>query len=214
MNSGALGVAKLREVQRRLWDGGWALLPLRLILGFGFVAHGYAKLSHGPQHFAEILALLSVPAPVPMAWATIVVELCGGILIMAGAWVIPTSVPLVVVMLTAMFSVHLPYGFSTIKLKGVVSAGAVFGPPGYEMNLLYIAGLLALTLGGSGALSIDKLRFDRRAKYKVAPARKRESPDSWSELSGRRVLARRELFYRSTSDYQWHYPIGVTRKHF
>jgi uncharacterized membrane protein YphA (DoxX/SURF4 family) len=26
----------------------WAPLPLRLILGFGFIAHGWAKLSRGP----------------------------------------------------------------------------------------------------------------------------------------------------------------------
>jgi putative oxidoreductase len=35
--------------------------------------------------------------------------------------------------------------------------GPQFGPPGYEVNLLYIAGLLSLILGGAGALSIDRL---------------------------------------------------------
>src|SRR5687768_17984544 len=30
------------------------------------------------------------------------------------------------------------------------SAGAQFGPPGYEVNLLYLASLAALVLGGSG----------------------------------------------------------------
>jgi putative oxidoreductase len=34
--------------------------------------------------------------------------------------------------------------------------GPQFGPPGYEINLLYIAGLLALMLGGAGPLSIDR----------------------------------------------------------
>jgi putative oxidoreductase len=32
----------------------------------------------------------------------------------------------------------------------------VFGPPGYEVNLLYIAGLLVLALGGAGPLSVDR----------------------------------------------------------
>jgi putative oxidoreductase len=32
-----------------------------------------------------------------------------------------------------------------------------FGPPGYEVNLLYIAGLLVLILGGAGPFSIDRL---------------------------------------------------------
>jgi putative oxidoreductase len=63
-------------------------------------------------------------------------------------------------MLTAMFSVHLPNGFSTIKLKSVTASGAEFGAPGYEMNLLYIAGLLTLALGGPGPASVDNWRME------------------------------------------------------
>jgi len=58
-------------------------------------------------------------------------------------------------MLTAMFSVHLQYGFSSIKLKAITASGAEFGPIGYEMNLLYTAGLLTLALGGSERLPVD-----------------------------------------------------------
>jgi putative oxidoreductase len=47
--------------------------------------------------------------------------------------------------------VHLPYGFSSIKLLSVTAAGAQFGPPGYEVNLLYLACLAALVLGGWAA---------------------------------------------------------------
>jgi putative oxidoreductase len=35
---------------------------LRLIVGFGFMEHGFAKLSKGPDTFAAILHALSVPA--------------------------------------------------------------------------------------------------------------------------------------------------------
>jgi putative oxidoreductase len=56
-----------------------------------------------------------------------------------------------------MFKVHLPYGFSSIKLISVTAAGARFGPPGYEVNLLYLACLAALVLGGSGPFSLDRL---------------------------------------------------------
>jgi putative oxidoreductase len=56
-----------------------------------------------------------------------------------------------------MFTVHLPYGFSSIKLQAVTAAGAQFGPPGYETDLLYLASLAALVIGGSGPLSIDGL---------------------------------------------------------
>jgi putative oxidoreductase len=57
------------------------------------------------------------------------------------------------------------YGFSSIKLVAVTAAGPQFGPPGYECNLLYLACLAALVLGGSGRLSIDGLlRKQRDAK--------------------------------------------------
>jgi putative oxidoreductase len=59
--------------------------------------------------------------------------------------------------------VHLPYGFSAIKLMAVTDAGPQFGPPGYEVNLLYLACLAALVLGGSGPLAIDGLISKRRA---------------------------------------------------
>ena len=36
--------------------------------------------------------------------------------------------------------------------------------PGYEINLLYIAGLVPLILGGAGPLSIDALRSRRRQR--------------------------------------------------
>jgi putative oxidoreductase len=59
------------------------------------------------------------------------------------------------VLLVAMFTVHLPYGFSSIKLMGVTAGRAQFGPPGYECDLLYLACLVALVLGGSGPMAID-----------------------------------------------------------
>ena len=79
------------------------------------------------------------------------------------------SVPLIIVTLTAMFTVHFQYGFSTIKLLAVTPAGAQFGPPGYEMNLLYIIGLLVLVLGGSGRYSLDGLLLSKFKLRKSKP---------------------------------------------
>lgn len=140
----------------------WALVPLRLMVGFGFAAHGYAKLSRGPENFASILTSLGVPQPHLMAWITSLLELLGGISIMVGAFVVLLSLPLAVVMLMAMFSVHLQYGFSSIRLKAVTGMGAEFGPVGYELNLLYIAALAALAVSGSGRLSVDHYLSQRR----------------------------------------------------
>ena len=91
---------------------------------------------------------------------------------MAGAFVVSLSLPLAVVMLTAMFSVHFQYGFSSIKLKAVTASGAEFGPIGYAMNRLYIAGLLALALSGSGRLSVDQwLRMKSKTRKAEHPVR-------------------------------------------
>ncbi len=135
----------------------WAPIPLRLIVGYGFMQHGIGKLSRGPDTFVTILHTLGVPAPHVMAWLTILIELLGGLAILLGAFVSLASLPMAALLLVAIFTVHLPYGFSSIKLMAVTPAGAQFGPVGYECNLLYLACLAALVLGGPGPLTIDGL---------------------------------------------------------
>lgn len=92
-----------------------------------------------------------------MAWVTILTELLGGLAILLGAFVSLVSLPMAALLLVAIFTVHLPYGFSSIKLMAVTAAGAQFGPVGYECNLLYLACIAALVLGGTGPLAIDGL---------------------------------------------------------
>jgi putative oxidoreductase len=140
----------------------WAPLPLRLIVGYGFVAHGYAKLARGPDAFAGILHAMSLPAPHFMAWTAILTEVVGGIAILLGAFVKLVSIPMATLLLVAVFTVHLPYGFSSIKLLAFGPAGAQFGPPGYECDLLYLACLAALAVGGSGPFAIDSLTRKRK----------------------------------------------------
>ena len=135
----------------------WTAIPLRLIVGYGFMAHGYAKIIRGPEHFVAILQALNVPAPHLIGWATILTELIGGFAMLLGAFVPLFSIPMVATLLGAMFTVHLPYGFSSIKLQDVTPAGPQFGQPGYEVDLLYLACLAALVLGGAGPLSVDRL---------------------------------------------------------
>jgi putative oxidoreductase len=101
-------------------------------------------------------------------------EFFGGLAILAGALVVVVSVPLVISMLVAMFTVQLRYGFSSVNTIGLTAAGPVFGPPGYEINLFYIAGLLALVLGGPGPLSVDRW-LERRTR---APRRPIGAPHS------------------------------------
>ena len=134
----------------------WAALPLRLIVGYGFIAHGYAKFMNGPDHFAASLHALGVPASHSMAWMTIVFELLGGLAVLVGAWIPVVSLPLSAILLVAAITVHLQYGFSSIKLREVTAAGPQFGPPGYETDLLYLAALSTLVIGGAGPFALDE----------------------------------------------------------
>ena len=133
----------------------WTPIPLRLIVGYGFMEHGFAKLSRGPEAFVAILHTMGVPAPLLMAWLTILTELIGGLAVLLGAFVPLVSLPMAAVLFVAMLTVHLPYGFSSIKLLSVTDGRAQFGPPGYELDLLYLACLAALVFGGSGPMAID-----------------------------------------------------------
>jgi putative oxidoreductase len=145
------------------WSPRWALLPLRLIVGYGFFAHGLAKFNRGPEKFAKLLAVIGTPSPGMTAWTVTVVELLGGLAIIVGALVLVASIPLLVSMVVAMLTIHVHYGFSAVNTIGLTASGPVFGPPGYEINLLYICALVALALGGPGALSVDGwLRSKRR----------------------------------------------------
>ena len=136
----------------------WAPLPLRLIVGYGFIVHGYAKLSRGPDTFATVLHTLGVPLPHLLAWLTTLVELVGGSAIVLGAFVPLAAVPMAIVLVTALLTIHLPYGFFSVKLVEVSASGTKFGPVGYEVILLYLAALAALVVGGAGPLSVDAWR--------------------------------------------------------
>ena len=139
----------------------WAAVPLRLIVGLGFIEHGILKLQRGPEVFAAALQALGTPFPHFAAWATIATELLGGVAILAGAYVTLASVPLAMVMLTAIVTVHWQFGFSSVKLLAVTAAGPQFGKPGYEVALLYLACLAALVIGGPGPWAVDNVLKSR-----------------------------------------------------
>jgi putative oxidoreductase len=146
--------------------GHFLSLPLRCMLGVGFIFHGFPKLFSvaGHQGFAESLKGLGVPMPGISAWAVAAVEFFGGIFLIIGLFVSITSLILIIEMFFAMIKVHLPHGFSFIHIiKG--PEGIVYGPPGAEVNLLYIAGLVTLMLLGAGPLSVNYFlkRKTRRA---------------------------------------------------
>ncbi len=135
----------------RTWTD-WAPLPLRLILGGSMAAHGIAKLTGGVENTAGFFGSIGIPAPGLMAWFVALLETFGGLMIVAGAFTAVVSALLIGLMLVAMFTVHLKNGFFFTNEAG----------PGIEVNLLYIAGFLALLLGGAGAASVDRAMRGRR----------------------------------------------------
>ena len=155
---------RIAALRKSMASAGWPLLPLRLVVGFGFLAHGYAKLTRGPDGFAAIVTALGLPAPLLLAWSTSLLEFWGGLFLMLGAFVVPLTVPLSAILLVAAFGVHLRYGFSSIRLQSLSPAGATFGPPGYELDLLYVAAMAALASSGPSPLSIDRWLARRRAR--------------------------------------------------
>src|SRR5262245_10759893 len=136
-----------------------------MILGVGFMVHGWAKWSRGPAAFAELLKQVGVPLPLANAWLVTLLEILGGLALLMGAFVAIVGIPLILSMLGAMLTVNVKYGFSAVNTIGLTPEGPQFGPPGYEINLLYIDGLLALILGGAGPLSVDALRSRRRQQH-------------------------------------------------
>ena len=132
-----------------------------MIVGYAFMYHGYAKLVRGPEHFVKILHALGVPLPGLMAWIVIIVELVGGVAVLMGTFARWVSIPLSAILLVSMFSVLLPNGFTSIRLEAITSAGIQLGKPGYEIDLLYLACLMMMVLGGTGPFSLDRFFAER-----------------------------------------------------
>ncbi len=134
----------------------WAPVPIRLVLALGFLIHGWPKVftAAGNQQFQGMLQGIGVPMPGLMSYVTGGVEVLGGLALLLGVWASLASIPLIIINLVAMFTVHMPNGFSFIHVTGMGESGPIFGMPGYEVNLLYIGGLLVVALMGPGAMSL------------------------------------------------------------
>lgn len=125
----------------------YAALPLRLVMGGSMAAHGISKFAGGIENTSGFFETLGIPAASLMAPLVAAIETIAGLAIVAGAFVPLMSLLLVFVMLGAMFTVHWANGFFFTNQ-----------PPGVEVNLLFIAGFLALMFLGAGKLSVDDMR--------------------------------------------------------
>lgn len=141
---------------------GWAPLPLRLVLGIVFAAHGAQKLLvHGVGGTAAMLGGLGVPLPTLAAAVLIALELGGGLALILGLGTRVVASLLAIDMLVAMLAVHAPHGF--------------FLPRGIEFVLTLLGGTLTLVGTGPGALSLDALwaKADSQVVWEEPPLRDR-----------------------------------------
>ena len=120
------------------------LAILRIVLGVIFVAHGWPKVGSMDSTTA-MLGSVGIPLPMLAAWAVTILELGGGLLLLAGFLVTPVALLLTVHMLLGIIMVHAANGFYVIDL----------GTGGVEFNLILAAAAMMLVFGGPGLAALD-----------------------------------------------------------
>jgi putative oxidoreductase len=123
----------------------FAVLMLRLLLGFVFVMHGSQKLlgGGGIAGFAGMLNKMGIEPHVPLAWVVAITEFVGGICVFLGFLTRFWAAGLAIDMGVALFKVHLANGFFISK-------------NGFELVLTLGILALAVVFMGPGAPSVDR----------------------------------------------------------
>ena len=119
-----------------------ALLIVRIACGLPLLYHGAAILfgafgGPGPHNFAAF-----IHAPDIVGYLVGIAQFCGALAILTGILIRVGAVCTIIVMLGAIFLVHLPHGFD-------------IGKGGYEYALALLLCALALLISGGGAYSLS-----------------------------------------------------------
>jgi putative oxidoreductase len=118
---------------------------LRVILGIGFIVHGYTKVENGlsASGFAGFLDSLGVPASTTVAPIVAFLEIGLGALLVVGLMTRLSSLILFLILVGA--------------VAYFKNDGFLFNPNqnGAELDLVYIAGLISLIITGPGRYSVD-----------------------------------------------------------
>jgi putative oxidoreductase len=119
-------------------------LCMRVGVGAVFAVHGWQKLFDiKPANFALFLDSLGVPAPETVAWIQTFVEGIGGLLLIVGFMTRLVTIPLIGILIGAIWLVKVDVGF------------VVGNATGAELETGLLAALLGLLFIGPGRMSID-----------------------------------------------------------
>jgi putative oxidoreductase len=131
-----------------------ALLMVRLILAYGFFNPAMNKWSD-ISAVAEWFGSMGFPLPTLQAYMAATTEASGVVLLTLGLFTRLISIPLMVVMVVAIVTVHLPHGFES-------------GNNGFEIPLYYFIMLFVLMTHGAGKISLDGLLFKNKETTEAA----------------------------------------------
>lgn len=122
-----------------------SLLFARLIVAYGFYTpamNKWGNIEGVAQWFGEI----GIPFPLINTYMAATTEILGVVLLTLGLFTRLISLPMIVVMIVAIVTVHLPNGFSA-------------GENGFEIPLYYMLFLFIFVTNGAGRFSLDRLIF-------------------------------------------------------
>ncbi|MEN1833987.1 DoxX family protein [Pseudomonas lijiangensis] len=127
---------------------GYGLTVLRIIVGIIFIAHGSQKLfgafgGYGLEGTAQFMASQGLNPGYLMALLSGSVEFFGGLAVLIGLLARPAALGLAVLLLVAIFSVH-------------IGNGLFMANNGYEFALALLGGAIAILIEGAGKLSVDR----------------------------------------------------------
>jgi putative oxidoreductase len=140
-------------------DGDVTSLVLRLTLAAVIFPHGAQKLLgwFGGYGLSGTMGFFTEQVGLPglLAFLVIFIEFFGAVALAAGVLGRAAAAGIASVMVGAVLTTHLPYGF-------FMNWSGAQGGEGFEFHLLAIGIALALVLKGSGAASVDRWWTEER----------------------------------------------------
>ena len=126
-----------------------SLLLARFAVAYGFYEPAMMKWG-GIDNVSSWFGTMGIPFPTINAYMAASTEAAGVILLTLGFMTRFISIPLIVIMLVAIFMVHLPHGFTA-------------GQNGFEIPLYYMLFLFIFLTNGAGKFSLDRMIFGEKS---------------------------------------------------